>query len=154
MNGRAYHYAIRAIDAQGVAGEWTSSPYPYAFATSTPQTELPEERAALIALYNATDGPNWRHSDNWLSSQPVSTWYGVFTDSNGSVERLELTTNGLSGEIPDLSALSNLTVLELYNNNLTGTFPDLSALTRLSKLALHDNQLSGDIESHSTLTNL
>ena len=30
----------------------------------------------LVALYNATDGPNWTNNTNWLTG-PVSTWFGV-----------------------------------------------------------------------------
>ena len=32
-------------------------------APTTPETD----RQALIALYNATDGEDWRNSDNWLT---------------------------------------------------------------------------------------
>ena len=36
------------------------------------------DRAALVALYNATDGPNWLISDNWLSDRRIlkhrKTW--------------------------------------------------------------------------------
>ena len=35
------------------------------------------DRAALVALYNATDGPNWSHNTNWLSDLPISKWDGV-----------------------------------------------------------------------------
>ncbi len=39
-----------------------------------------EERSTLVTLYNATDGSNWKDSENWLSDMPVSEWYGVTTD--------------------------------------------------------------------------
>ena len=112
---------------------------------------------ALVALYNATDGPNWDYSTNWLTNLPLELWYGVDTDSNGRVTRLVLSSNGLSGEIPaDLSNLSNLTSLSLRSNELSGAIPsDLSDLTRLTHLDLADNQLSGEIPSElSDLTNL
>ena len=35
------------------------------------------DRAALVALYNSTDGPNWATSTNWLSDRPLGDWYGV-----------------------------------------------------------------------------
>ncbi len=36
------------------------------------------ERAALVDLYNATDGSSWRNSANWLTGDPCSAgWYGV-----------------------------------------------------------------------------
>ena len=41
------------------------------------------ERAALVALFEATNGANWMHRDNWLSEAPIATWYGVYTDDSG-----------------------------------------------------------------------
>ena len=38
------------------------------------------DRAALVALYNATDGPNWVINENWLTDAPLGEWYGVDTD--------------------------------------------------------------------------
>ena len=46
-----------------------------------------EDRAALVALYNATGGPNWTQNNNWLSDVPISKWQGVTTDDNGRVHR-------------------------------------------------------------------
>ena len=63
-------------------------------------------REALVALYNATDGPNWRNNTNWLSTKSLSTWYGV-TVSNWEVTGLNLSGNKLSGTIPsELASLS------------------------------------------------
>ena len=31
------------------------------------QTSPETDREALVALYNATGGPNWERNDNWLS---------------------------------------------------------------------------------------
>ena len=67
------------------------------------------ERAALVALYEATVGANWTHSANWLSDKPLGAWHGVTTDNSGRVTSLELGGNQLSGEIPpDLGNLTNL----------------------------------------------
>ena len=38
------------------------------------------DRAVLTALYNATNGENWHHSDNWLSDLPLGEWAGVDTN--------------------------------------------------------------------------
>ena len=32
------------------------------------------ERNALIAIYNALDGPNWGNRTNWNTTHPVNTW--------------------------------------------------------------------------------
>lgn len=34
---------------------------------------------ALVDLYNSTNGPNWNDHTNWLTSAPVSTWYGILS---------------------------------------------------------------------------
>ena len=74
------------------------------------QTSPETDREALVALYNATGGPNWNINDNWLSDVPVSEWFGVTTDDNGRVTELDLWGNWLIGEIPpELGNLANLT---------------------------------------------
>ena len=108
----------------------------------------------MVALYEATDGTNWTYSGNWMTNAPISTWHGVFTDSNGHVSKLVLVNNGLSGSLPDLSALTNLKTLHLAKNQLRGQIPDLSALTNLTILDLSINELSGPIADLSALTNL
>ena len=43
------------------------------------------DRAALVALYNAADGPNWWNSTNWLSAAPIWEWEGVTVDAEDRV---------------------------------------------------------------------
>ena len=82
------------------------------------------DRAAPVALYNATGGPNWDDNDNWLSDVPISEWIGVTTDDNGRVSELALGVNQLSGEISsELGRLSHLDTLVLSVNQLTGEIP-------------------------------
>ena len=44
-------------------------------ATTEPKEGPSTDREALVALYNATDGPNWHRRDNWLSDMPIGDWY-------------------------------------------------------------------------------
>ena len=115
------------------------------------------DRAALVALYNATDGPNWANNDNWLTDAPLGDWYGVDTDASGRVVRIDLAGNtdnwpeviphGLSGPIPpELGNLANLTGLSLYSTSLSGPIPpELGNLANLTGLSLGSNSLSGPI---------
>ena len=68
------------------------------------------DRAALVALYNATEGGSWTTRTNWLSGRPLDEWHGVTTDSDGRVTALNLSSNSLKGALPAaLGGLSNLT---------------------------------------------
>ncbi len=61
----------------------------------------------------------------------------------------------MSGPIPDLRHLRNLTVLQLSENQLSGEIPaSLDSLTSLQQLTLDQNQLSGPIPDLSHLRNL
>ena len=112
---------------------------------------------ALVALYNATDGLNWDKSDNWLSDQPLSKWYGVTTNVAGRVTELELYNNNLTGTLPaELGNLTNLTDLNLRGNSLRGRIPpELGNLSNLERLYLYRTELSGEIPRElANLTNL
>ena len=121
------------------------------------QGSVAADKAALEALYDATDGPNWTTSTNWKTEGELSTWHGVFTAADGRVTQLYLFSNELSGEIPEeLGNLSNLEELYLFNNELTGEIPEeLGSLTHLEELFLHGNRLSEEIpEELGDLSNL
>lgn len=105
------------------------------------------DREALIALYHSTSGPNWTNSTNWLSDKPLSTWYGVTTNSRGEVTDLRLAGNQLTGSIPpEIGQLENLTTLLIYENQLTGSIPtEIGQLRNLQHTNLAANRLSGPI---------
>ena len=106
------------------------------------------DREALMALYDATDGGNWTRNTNWGTDADLDEWYGVTTDSDGRVERLNLRNNGLSGQIPaelgDLGALKWL--LLGTNTDLSGSIPaELGNLGALEWLDLAYTFVSGSI---------
>ncbi len=107
------------------------------------------DRAALAALYEATDGPNWHVDTNWLSGQPLSAWAGVTVDDAGRVTWLELGGNNLRGSLPaELGDLTRLAGLDLLFNQLTGSIPaELGNLASLWRLDLQENRLTGAIPS-------
>ena len=111
------------------------------------QDSVESDRAVLVALYNATDGPNWTGNTHWLSNEPLSEWRGVGVNDDGRVTALWLFGNQLTGEIPvELSQLSQLQLLYLSSNQLDGEIPvELSQLSQLQDLSLDSNQLTGEI---------
>ncbi len=139
------------------------------FATAKSQVKK-SDSLALVDLYNSTNGPGWTNNTNWLTSKPVSTWYGVYVPgvrvtrlalnrnnlignipaSIGNLETLQylnLSENQLNGHIPGtIGDLIHLKDLYLYENNLNGHIPpSIGNLAELYRLGLSDNQLSGSI---------
>ena len=125
--------------------------------TDTSEGTVATDRAALVALYNATDGANWTDNTNWLSNAALSQWHGVTTDVNGRVTRLILSENELDGAIPaELGNLANLEYLFLGDNTLDGEIPpELGNLANLIILSLGGNELDGGIPAElGNLANL
>jgi len=117
---------------------------------------LSQDSLALIDLYDATNGANWTNSTNWLTTAPVSTWWGV-TVQSGRVTQIILPSNNLNGTIPSsLGNITNLTTLDLRINELNGGIPSsLGSLSNLAYLVLDSNQLGGNIPaSLGSLSNL
>ena len=104
------------------------------------------DRAALVALYKATYGENWGYNRNWLSNLPLDHWYGVSTTAR-RVRSLDLSDNGLTGEIPpEIGNLPGLLYLDLRDNGLTGEIPpEIGSLSGLLHLWLGYNGLTGEI---------
>ena len=116
-------------------------------AVGSGQGTVADDRAALEALYDATNGANWSRNDNWKTDEPLGQWFGVRTNSDGRVTRLELVDNRLSGTIPveigNLTSLSELFLgfsqlsVFLGFNQLSGTIPvEIGNLTSLSRLRI------------------
>ena len=115
-------------DATATADSGQSSTGPAFLPTCEPRSR---DEAALVALYNATDGPNWRRNTNWLTDAPLGDWAGVSANRISSNDRVV-------GEC--------VTVLSLGNNQLSGEMPaELGNLLSLERLDLGGNQLSGEI---------
>ena len=147
--------------------------------TATPTPIASIDRAALVALYNATDGDNWTNNTNWLSNEPIGDWYGVTTNADGRVTAIELSDNLLDNTLPnEIGDLSELRILNLswnrhegdngpylpgfvhndlgWNGGLGGTIPStLGNLSKLETLNFGVNFFTGSIPtSLGNLVNL
>jgi Leucine-rich repeat (LRR) protein len=107
---------------------------------------LSQDSLRLVSLYNSTGGQNWINNINWLSSLPVSEWFGI-TVQDSSVIAIELSRNHLSGQIPnDIGQFANLEILNLSDNNLSGGLPDFMInLATLKTLDLSHNHFNGNL---------
>ena len=180
--GLQYAFIVAGNDGRYGTPQWPeASGWQFMTPSAQQLTGTAADRAALVALYNATGGSNWTNNTNWLSNGTVNEWHGVTTDDDGrvtelnlrennlsggissgldqlaSLERLDLQGNDLTGSIPsELGNLANLERLDLGQNSLTGVLPvQLRALVDLAKLDLDDNLLTGTIPSElGMLTNL
>ncbi len=104
------------------------------------------ERDILVAFYEATSGPNWYNSENWLTGAPLSEWHGVEANGEGKVVALTLRSNLLVGKIPpELGQLTNLERLDLrYNYHLEGPIPpEFFDLPELRDLFLTRTSMGG-----------
>ncbi len=110
------------------------------------------ERAALVALYNATNGSSWTDDSNWGSNTQVNSFTGSIPASLANctdLEVLHLEGNQHTGTIPtflNATNFPNLFSINLGFNQLTGAIPvELGSLSTLTYLSLADNDLSGVI---------
>ena len=104
------------------------------------------DRVALVALYEATGGDFfWTLDTNWLTDQPLGSWYGVTADSDGRVVELSLPDNRMWGSIPrEIAFLQKLKRLDLSNNRLNEALPpEIGDLRDLERLDLNDNTFLG-----------
>src|SRR6266542_3903980 len=121
----------------------------YANINMTANAQVNEQDSlALVDLYNSTHGVIWYDHTNWLTSKPVSTWYGI-TVTNTRVTVIYMGYNNLNGSIPSsFGNLVNLKELDISDNQLTGSIPtSIGNLVKLEFLDLYFNQLSGSIPS-------
>ena len=112
-----------------------------------PGGSVASDRAALVALYDSTNGNAWTNSTAWLSNRPLNEWYGITTNDAGRVTQINLLQNNLTGPLPtELATLTALIRLQMAGNQLTGAIPSaLGSLSRLEYLSLGGNRFSGPI---------
>lgn len=82
---------------------------------------------ALAAIYSTTGGALWNNNNNWMQAgQSIDNWYGV-TTALGRVTALNLSSNNLSGDMPNLYiqsvnndfSFTELSSIDISGNNIT-----------------------------------
>ncbi len=135
---------MRSVAFRATAWLWAI----VALALSSPQVSRAQvtqaDSLALVAFYNAMDGPNWDSNVSPWITGPVTNWGGV-TVEGGRVTKLMLNNADLNGTIPaEFSDLTGLVTLQIAGNGLSGTLPTVFwTLPNLSSLQLDNNQFSG-----------
>jgi Leucine-rich repeat (LRR) protein/ribosomal protein L13E len=112
--------------------------------------EFELERDALMALFEATRGMQWKVRLHWGTSRPVSEWYGVQTElderDRDRVVGLQLCDNNLCGSLPEkLWMLSRLKSVQLSMNRLQGSVPALVVKR------LQTNNVQADLSNNPSL---
>jgi hypothetical protein len=110
------------------------------------EASVEQEREALIDLFSALDGKNWKTKDNWCSDMPLEDWHGIKIVS-GRVEEINLVNNRMRGVIPEsIESLEMLRKLKMDENFLSGKIPEaLGRCTALEGIWLNDNELTGEL---------
>lgn len=123
--------------------------------------EFEAERAALMAIFNALDGPNWESHGYWGTEAPVTRWPKVMCDENGHVVSLNLNDPGIKGSLPpEIGNLPYLTDLNMggpyVDCHFTGSLPEeIGNLTNLKRLQMDNCPFEGRLpESLGNLSNL
>src|SRR3954468_18363639 len=113
------------------------------YTTAKAQAVDVNDSLALVDLYDSTNGPGWYRHANWLTTQPVSTWYGITVTEN-RVIKIDLYSNRLTGTLPSsIGYLTALTWIELSDNSLSGSIPSsIGNLVNLELMNIYRNQLS------------
>ncbi len=144
-SGDAKYNAVMDMDGSGAIDISDFLAFVGVFGTTCePSTD---DRAVLVAFYEATGGANWNNGTNWLTDAPLGEWHGVEVDGAGRVVDLNLRSNNLTGYIPaELGSLDKLVTLQLSSNNLPGPIPpELGLLVNLKTLNIQFSHLTGPI---------
>lgn len=118
-----------------------------------PAVNQHQDYSELMALYNATDGPNWIINSGWIngangtSCDPCAdNWYGLVCVNN-RVVKIHMDNNQLTGSLPvEIGDIDFLGFLSLNFNALSGAIPaEIGYLSSLAFLSLSLNDITGNI---------
>lgn len=130
-----------------------------------------EQYKLLEELYNSTNGNLWRNNNNWLTDKPLKEWYGLNEgDVNHSyVNNIELNNNILTGTLPEsfTNLMDCVRQINLSFNGMSGEIPDAikkherweeigwNIVTQDTRLSDGFNLIESNLYlSHFTMTNI
>jgi Leucine-rich repeat (LRR) protein len=114
------------------------------------------ERAALIAIYNSTNGDNWTdnsgwktpplHGDGFAMPGTEDNWHGIDVQS-GHVRNINLYMNNTTGSLPpEVGDLTQLYYIGIEYSDISGPIPkELGSISTLGYIIFTSNKLSGPI---------
>ena len=172
-------HSIVSLDASNPSNlthYWSGYTWYISSFTCTDITEIPQsECLALLAIYNAANGPYWAEpvpqesTVPWFTTAtPCTNWKGLVC-TDGHIRGIDLTGFHLRGALPpeidDLTYLESLhlgyalvfgphDISEYSLNYLASIPPEIGNLVNLSWLDLGGNQLTGLPAGIGNLTNL
>lgn len=114
--------------------------------------DLVTDSLALVAIYNSTGGDSWTTRENWLTiGSTIDSWSGV-TLTGQSITALDLSSNNLTGAVPDpIVDINALQTVNLSGNNITA-IPDFTDNAEITSLNVSDNNLDfASLEPNATV---
>ncbi len=152
LSGSANPATVRMDRTQRIRALMTLSGPPFSCANA--EGVSVSDCEALVSLFNAVDGKNWKNSEGWLYDPYVCRWYGVYCGKDYS---LYLRGNKLKGSLPaKFYTLSGFPHIDLGENQLGPSLSDsFFKMPQLKTLRLDHNQFSGTLPTGmKTLPNL
>lgn len=122
--------------------------FSFVFADDVPNFELSSLLSIKPSFIDTFD-----HLKDWKmpvheakTGSPHCNWTGIFCNSKGYVEKLDLSNMNLSGRVPDqIQELGNLKTLNLCCNDFSSSLPkSLSNLTSLVSIDVSQNNFVGN----------
>ena len=148
------------VQAHPNFASWKYSPQQEGYGLTLEEVNYRQtDSLALVAIYNAADGANWKEERRWDLTLSMDTWDGVKL-TGGRVSSLIITAKDMipsNWTLPkEIGELTELTVLKINQNKLTGELPEeLFNLTKLTDLYFQINDLSGRFsDKYTNLVNL
>ncbi len=105
--------------------------------------------SALRALYQSTEGFNWKDNAGWKEGQTnifsnPCNWFGVSCNESNRVDSISMNFNRLNGILPnEIGDIDSLVYLDISWNPISGSFPD--SISKLKVLNYIDMSL-GDFD--------